>query len=198
MSETAVEDAAEEEDGYVSETLRAITAWAVVLQNELELLGVTEQVLELWNYLVGIQYHREFQIMSLQYAATVDMPLERITGIRFSYIGGPNDELTSYTINAPHVQIRLMRCSKAYRGPRDLDPDSEKPKLEQLPLGPVLAEMASIRAELEQLASIKRSLVDCAPPHGKEYRLALRRASAHGMGRYALRPSPPSRNRVAS
>lgn len=161
---------------FVRECLEGIVAWTVTYKNERQLLQTTREAMVLWNMLVEIDYHRPFHILSMRYMGRIhEVPL--IDKLRFSFVGGPIEKLSSYEVyQMPCVELRCMRTS--------LETAGHQPKVHW---GPLDSEIAELTAELKRLEALRQSLVDCAPPHGREYRLAMRRSAAHGMGRYRLR-----------
>ena len=162
-----------EHRAYVKETLEAINAWTIVLKNELRLMEILARSISLWNMLVRIGYHRPFYVMGLRYNGTVGAPPLR-EALTLQYTGGPVEEHESFEfVEAPSIEMRTMASSE----------DGIWPLLTT----PLDNEVLELRAQLEDLDKVRTSLVDCSPPYGKEYRLALRRAAAQGIGRYNLR-----------
>lgn len=80
---------------------------------------------ENWLQLVEIDYHQPFHILSMRYMGPVgEVPL--IDQLRFRFTGGPIEDLSSYCVDAPFVELRTMRTSAETEG--------RQPKVDSAPL----------------------------------------------------------------
>lgn len=146
--------------------------WMRLLRNELELLRHSRYNATLWNMLVDIKYHRPFIVMGVRYAGTVD-DCTPIDTLRYRFTGGALDDVNSYaTSEGDQVKLVVMNSSG----------DGARACSERMLTEPIDAEIMELHAEIARLRTILISVRSCAPPLGKEYQAAARRAVAHGFG----------------